>query len=127
MRKMRLGVALAVLGIAVLFADAAGAVEQTSTWLSANGTQQLRCRAVNVGKKPVVVLVELVGENGQDLATLTFAGCDGTALAPNQVCSAVADGPVSAYCRITSKSKLIRGALGIEAGNDTILIVPVTK
>lgn len=119
--------ALLVAGVLGL-ARSAGAVEFTTTWLTADGSQELRCRVANVGSKPATVLVELVDSSGANVATTTFAGCDGAApLAANGFCSAVVLGGASAYCRVTSSSKKIRAALSIEDGSADLIVVPATR
>jgi hypothetical protein len=129
MRRSPLRAAVAACAILATTAGAAGAFELTSSWLSASGPDELRCRAVNTGKKPVTVLVELVGESGENLAEVTFPGCDGTLLAPNQLCSAYMGGPAAVYCRITTKGKQVRGAFGVgdPAEINPRLVVPVTR
>ena len=114
----------------VSLASAAGALDLTSGWLLADTGDEMRCRVVNVGKKPATVLVTLVDNNGASVADTTFPGCDGaTPLAPGGFCSAVASGSVSAYCRITTSSKQVRGVLTItpESGGSATLAIPVTK
>jgi|GEM_PF-5302893 len=122
--------ALLSFGLGIGASAPARAVELTTSWYTASGPQQLRCRVVNVGKKPATVLVELVDSAGANIATLTFAGCDGEApLAPHGFCSVLVPGPASAYCRITSSSKHVRGAVSIEdeTSGDVLHLVPVTK
>jgi hypothetical protein len=121
--------ALAIVVAAALGPVRAEGFELTSTWLTSFGSEELRCRAVNTGKKPATVLVELIASSGLNIATTTIPGCDGTPLAPNAFCSAVVHGAASAYCRVTTKSKAIRAGLGIapEAGGSVTVIVPATK
>jgi hypothetical protein len=112
------------------FAPAARALDLTSGWLLADLGDELRCRVVNVGKKPATVLVTLIDNNGASVADTTFAGCDGaTPLAPGGFCSAVAAGSVSAYCRVTTSSKQVRAVLTIapDSGGTPTLAIPVTK
>jgi hypothetical protein len=118
-----------LLSLALAIAAPARAVELTTSF-TASGGADLRCRAVNVGTKPANVLVELVDQTGANVATLRFPGCDGVSpLAPNQLCSAVVAGPVSAYCRITTSSKRVRGALTVEdqTSNEVLLAVTAQK
>ena len=79
------------------FASAAGALDLTSGWLLADLGDELRCRVVNVGKKPATVLATLIDNDGASVAKTTFPGCDGAApLAPGGFCSVVAPGSVAA-------------------------------
>ncbi|HVH07695.1 MAG TPA: hypothetical protein VNE71_17010 [Myxococcota bacterium] len=125
----RIASALAACAALAATAPAAGALELASGWLTSETGEELRCRVVNVGKKPATVLVVLVDNTGASIADITFPGCDGTPLAPNGFCSAVVDGSNSAYCRITTSSKQIRGVLTIspESGGSATVAVPVTK
>jgi hypothetical protein len=110
--------------------DVAGAVELTSAWvLATEPTEELRCRVVNVGKKPTTVVVELLDNNGANVVDTAFGGCDGSApLAPSGFCSVVANGSVSAYCKITSKSSKVRGVLTLSPENaSATLALPVTR
>jgi hypothetical protein len=113
-----------------LVAGAAHAVEFTTTWVGTDSTQQIRCRVVNVGTKPVKVLAEVVDDTGANLAVLTFPGCNGVdPLPPNGRCSAVSDGGAAGYCRFTSSSKRIRGALTLEqtTGSAILQTIPATR
>jgi hypothetical protein len=126
----RLAQALAALALVAVQAPAARALDLTSGWLFADTGETLRCRVVNVGKKPATVTVQLIDGTGANVAVNTFPGCDGvTPLAPNAFCSAAAAGTESAYCRITTSSKAIRGLLTIElqSGGGPTVAVPVTK
>ena len=79
----RIVLALAACAALAATAPAAGALELASGWLTSETGEELRCRVVNVGKKPATVLVVLVDNNGASIADITFPGCDGTPLAPN--------------------------------------------
>jgi hypothetical protein len=108
----------------------ASAVELTSAWITALGaTDELRCRVVNVGKKPITVVADLIDSNGASIVDNFFGGCDGSApLPPGGFCSVLANGSNAAYCKITSKSSKVRGVLtlGPDAANPT-LALPVTR
>lgn len=124
--KLRAGALL--VAATVGFASSARAVEFATTWLTADGSQELRCRVANVGSKPANVVVEIVDTTGANVSTTTFPGCDGAApLAANGLCSAVVLGGASAYCRVTSSSKKIRAALSIEEGTTDLILVPATR
>ena len=119
-----------ILAALALLSTPAGALDLTSGWLFADSGEDLRCRVVNVGKKPATVTVKLIDNTGASVADNTFPGCDGvTPLAPNEFCSAAVTGTKSAYCRITTSSKAIRGLLTIEplGGGSATVAVPVTK
>jgi hypothetical protein len=121
---------LPVATVALLLAGAAHAVELSTTWVGASGPERIRCRVVNVGRKPVQVLAEVIDQTGANVATTTFAGCDGVApLPPNGICSAFANGPVAGYCRFTSSSKRIRAAINLEVQSASQLLnwLPATR
>jgi hypothetical protein len=123
----RLARTLAVLALLV---TPASALDLTSGWLFADTGEELRCQVVNVGKKPATVTVVLVDNTGASVADDTFPGCDGlTPLAPNGFCSAAAAGTKSAYCRITTSSKAIRGlhTVSLQSGGGPTVAIPVTK
>jgi hypothetical protein len=113
-----------------LLATPADALDLTSGWLFADTGEELRCQVVNVGKKPATVTVLLVDNAGASVADNTFPGCDGlTPLAPDAFCSAAVAGTKSAYCRITTSSKAIRGlhTLSLQSGGGPKVAIPVTK
>jgi hypothetical protein len=93
-------------------------------YINAGSGQDLICSAVNVGKKPLEIAVELFAAGGFPDSPLASAS---STAAPGSSPSALLTGPTATFCRITVKGpkNKVRGQIRVrESGGGTVAIVP---